>query len=75
MKLLSNTCFTSRYGGVAVCLKLTKRCLSKDIGQAKLFYDEVLTAITKIKSIINYQTPSYVALDNLEEPLLHHTRS
>ena len=34
-------------------VRSTKRCLRKIIGQAKLSYDELLTAITEVETIIN----------------------
>ena len=50
-------------------IRSMKRCLRKVVGQAKLSYDELLTAIAEIESIINSQPLSYVAPDDLEEPL------
>ena len=58
------------WGGIFERLiRSMKRCLRKVIGQAKLSYDELLTAVTEIESIINSRPLSYVAPDDLEEPL------
>jgi len=58
------------WGGIFERLvRSTKRCLRKVIGQAKLSYDELLTAVTEIESIINSRPLSYVTPDDLEEPL------
>ena len=47
----------------------TKRCLRKMVGQASLTYDELLTAVTEIESIINSRPLSYVSAGDTEEPL------
>ena len=47
-------------------VKSTKCCLKKLIGQACLSYDELLTAVTEIESIIPL---SSVSADDTEEPL------
>ena len=47
-------------------IKSTKRCLRKIIGQAKLTYDELLTAIVEVEMVINSRPLSY---DDFEEPL------
>ena len=46
-----------------------KRCLRKIIGQAKLSFDELLTAITEVEMVINSRPLSYISTDDLEEPL------
>ena len=46
-----------------------KRCLRKTIGQAKLTYDELATAVVEIEGILNSRPLSYVSSDDLEEPL------
>ena len=50
-------------------VRSTKRCLRKVIGQAKLSYDELLTAITEVEAIINSRTLLYITPDDLDEPL------
>ena len=58
------------WGGIFERLiRSVKRCLRKVIGQAKFSYDELLTAVAEIESIINSQPLSYIAPDDLEEPL------
>ena len=49
--------------------KSTKGCLRKAIGRAKLTYDELLTTVTEVEMILNSRPLSYVANDNVEEPL------
>lgn len=48
---------------------LTKRCLRKMIGRAKLTYDELLTAIVEVEMILNSRPLTYVSPDDIEEPL------
>lgn len=49
---------------------LTKRCLRKVIGRAKFTHDELVTAVTEIKSILNSRPISYIkSSGDLEEPL------
>ena len=50
-------------------VKSTKRCLRKIVGRAKLNYDELLTAVTEVESIINSRPPSYISSEDLEEPI------
>ena len=58
------------WGGVFERLiKSTKRCLKKMIGQAKLTYDELLTAVIEVEMILNSRPLSYVSADDMEEPL------
>ena len=58
------------WGGVFErMVRSTKRCLKKIIGQAKLSYDELLTAITEVEMVINSRPLSYVSVDDCEEPL------
>ena len=47
----------------------TKRCLRKMVGQASLNYDELLTVVTEIESIINSRPLSYTSAGDTEEPL------
>ena len=49
-------------------VRSTKWCLRKITGQAKLSYDELLTAVTEVKAIIKSRPLSYVTPDDLEEP-------
>ena len=58
------------WGGVFERLvKSTKRCLRKVTGQAKLNYDELLTAITEVEMVINFRLLVYTSASDLEEPL------
>ena len=36
---------------------MTKRCLKKMVGRAKLTYDELLTAVIEVEAVINSSTP------------------
>ena len=50
-------------------VKSTKRCFKKIIGQARLLYNELPTAITEVEMIINSRSLSYVSGDDIESPL------
>ena len=50
-------------------VKSTKRCLKKTIGQARLTFDELLTALAEVEMILNSRPISYVSTDDVEEPL------
>ena len=50
-------------------VRSTKQCLKKIIGQAKLSYDELLTALTEVEMVLNSRPLTYVSANNLEEPL------
>ena len=50
-------------------VKSTKRCLRKMIGQARLSFDELHTAVVEVKAILNSRPLSYVSRDDCEEPL------
>ena len=46
-----------------------KRCLRKIIGQARLSYDELSTALVEVEAVVNSRPLSYIAMDDLDEPL------
>ncbi len=50
-------------------VRMTKRCLKKMIGQAKLTYDELVTAVTEVEAVINSRPLSYISSDDMDEPL------
>ena len=50
-------------------IKSTKRCLRKTIGQARITYDELVTAVTEVEMILKSRLLSYVSTEDLEEPL------
>ena len=50
-------------------VKSTKRCLRKMIGQARLSFDEMHTAVLEVESILNSRPLTYTTSDDLEEPL------
>ena len=47
----------------------TKRCLKKTIGQAKLTYNKLLTALAEVEIILNSRPLSYVSTEDIEQPL------
>ena len=49
-------------------VRMMKRCLKEMIGQAKLSYDELLTDVMEVESIISSRLLSYVTMDDMEEP-------
>ena len=58
------------WGGVFErMIKMTKSCLRKMIGRARLSYDELITAIIEIEMVINSRPLSYITGDDMEEPL------
>ena len=50
-------------------IKSTKRCLRKTIGQARITYDELVTAVAEVEMILNSRPLSYVSTEDLKEPL------
>ena len=46
---------------------MTKRCLKKIIGKARLSYDEPLTAVTEVEGILNSRPLTYVQSEDIEE--------
>ena len=46
-----------------------KRCLKKTIRNARLIYDELLTAVTEVEMILNSRPLLYVSTDDMNEPL------
>ena len=49
----------------------TKRCLRKILSQAKLSYEELLTALAEVELVLNSRPLTYVSSTDLEEPLTH----
>ena len=65
-------------GGIfARMIGLTKSCLRKIIGRSKLTYDELLTAVTEVESILNSRLLTFVSSDDKDDDkkshLHHHT--
>lgn len=50
-------------------VRMIKYCLKKMIGQAKLNYDELVTAVTEVEAVITSRPLSYISSDDLDEPL------
>ena len=50
-------------------VKSTKRCLRKMIGQARLSFDEMHTAVLEVESILNSRPLTYTTSEDIEEPL------
>ena len=58
------------WGGVFErMIRMTKRCLKKIVGRARLTLDELTTLTTEVKGVINSRPISYVSSDDTEEPL------
>ena len=45
------------------------RCMRKTIGQARLNYDEMTTALVKAEAVLNSRPLTYVTMDDMDEPL------
>lgn len=61
------------WGGVFErMVRMTKRCLKKIVGRAKLTYDELIIAVIEVEAVINSRP---LSSDDLEEPALQHTSS
>jgi len=59
-----------RWGGLFERLvKSTKRCLRKMIGQARLSFDEVHTAVLKVESILNSRPLTYTTRSHSHPPI------
>ena len=48
---------------------LTKRCLKKTIGKSKISYDELVTTVAEIETILNSRPLTYVSCEEIYEPL------
>ena len=46
-----------------------KWCLKKTTGQAKLSYDELLTALVEVEMVLNSRPITYVSSDDMDEPI------
>ena len=50
-------------------IRMTKCCLKKIVGRAKLSQDEFTMLITEVEGVINSRPISYLSSDDTEEPL------
>ena len=50
-------------------IRSTKRCLRKVIGQARLSYDELSTALIEVEAVLNSRPLTYITGDDLDEAL------
>ena len=49
--------------------RCVRRCLKKILKNAKLTYDELLTAVVEVECVLNSRPLTYVSSDDTEEPL------
>ena len=58
------------WGGVfGRMVRMTKRCLKKMVGRARLTYEELNTVVIEVEAVINSRPLSYVTADDLDQPL------
>ena len=50
-------------------VKSTKRCLKKQLGNARLTYEELLTVLVEVEAVLNSRPLAYVYAEDIEEPL------
>ena len=50
-------------------IKSVKRCLRKTLGNARLSYEELLTELIEVESILNSRPITYVSTEDCEEPV------
>ena len=50
-------------------VRSTKRCLRKLVGRAQVSFDELVTTLAEIESVINSRPLMYVSAGDIEEPL------
>ena len=50
-------------------IKSTKRCLKKVVGQSTLNYNQLVTLIVEVESVLNSRPLTYLSMDDLEEPV------
>ena len=50
-------------------IRCVKRCLKKILKNAKLTYEDLLTAVVEIECVLNSRPLTYVSTEDIEEPL------
>ena len=50
-------------------VRCVKRCLKKTLGTTRLSYEELLTVLIDIESVLNSRPLTYLSTEDLEEPL------